>query len=274
MEVFGHRGACGYLPENTMESFELAFAQGADAIEFDVVMTKDGHPVILHDDDLTHTTTVEQTNLPHKVFEITLAELKTLRARERYAGRVESSAHNGEFEIPTLQDVLANPNFDGKHLIVEVKHGEQFQSMGLDIVSATAATLAASNYRSRGIQITIECFEFEILRQLRDVIAGPRFVFLSAPDTLPQGYSELTDDLLQQISAEFDGASVAIPMLFQNNLVTRAKQLGLTVFAYTARVETAEGEVDSWFRKLIDTGVDGLFADQPDRLVNLVRANP
>jgi glycerophosphoryl diester phosphodiesterase len=63
-------------------------------------------------------------------------------------------------------------------------------------------------------------------------------------------------------------------MLFQNDLVSRSKQLGLSVFAYTARVETAEGDVDSWFRKLIDTGVDGLFADQPDRLVNLVRANP
>lgn len=274
MEVFGHRGACGYLPENTIESFELAFDLGADAIEFDVVMTKDGHPVILHDDDLTHTTTVEQTGLPRKVYELTLSELKTLRATERYAGRVESAAHNGEFEIPTLHQVLANPNFDGKHLIVEVKHGKQFQSMGLDIVAATAKALAQSDYQARGIRITIECFEFDILRQLRNLISGPRFVFLSAPDTLPAGFSELTDELLSEIAAEFDGVSVAIPMLFQNNLVSRAKQLGLSVFAYTARVETAEGDVDSWFRKLIATGVDGLFADQPDRLVNLVRATP
>ena len=274
MEVFGHRGACGYLPENTMESFELAFAQGADAIEFDVVMTKDGHPVILHDDDLTHTTTVSQTNLPHKVFELTLAELTSLRAKERYPARVESAAHDGEFEIPTLAEVLANPAFDEKHLIVEVKHGKQFQDLGLDIVSATADALADSGYQARGIQITIECFEFGILRQLRNLIQGPKLVFLSAPDTLPDGYSELTDDLLMEISAEFDGVSVAIPMLFQSSLVERAKKLGLTVFAYTARVETAEGDPDSWFRKLIQTGVDGLFADQPDRLVSLVRATP
>ena len=60
MEVFGHRGACGYLPENTMESFEHAFELGAAAIEFDVVMTQDGVPVIRHDRDLTHTTDIQK----------------------------------------------------------------------------------------------------------------------------------------------------------------------------------------------------------------------
>ena len=274
MLVFGHRGACGYLPENTMESFELAFQLGSDAIEFDVVMTRDGHPVILHDEDLTLTTTIAQTNLPTKVSELTLQELKTLRVKERYPARVESATHDGEFEIPTLAEVLENPNFDGKHLIVEVKFGREFLARGLNIVEATALALEQSAFAERGIQITIECFEFGILQKLRDRIKGAEFVFLSAPDMLPSGFTELTDELLAEIASEFDGVSVAIPMLFQNNLVARSRQLGLKVFAYTARVETAEGDVDSWFRKLISTGVDGLFADQPDRLVNLVRANP
>ena len=274
MLVFGHRGACGYLPENTMESFELAFTQGADAIEFDVVMTKDGLPVILHDDDLSHTTNVSESSLPTKVYQVTLAELKTLRAKERYPARTGSATHDGEFEIPTLAEVLTNPKFDGKHLIIEVKHGKEFLHRGLDIVEATASAIEASGLQERGIQITIECFEFGILQKLRDRIEGPSFVFLSAPETLPQGFSELNEDLLTEIAAEFDGVSVAIPMLFQNDLVARSKRLGLSVFAYTARAETAEGEVQSWFRKLIETGVDGLFADQPDLLVNLVRANP
>lgn len=274
MLVFGHRGACGYLPENTMESFQLAFEQGADAIEFDVVMTKDSHAVILHDDDLTHTTNVAETSLPTKVYEVTLEELQTLRVKERYPARGESSKRNGEFQIPTLAQVLGSPSFDGKHLIVEIKHGAMFLEMGLDIVAATAEALKASVWQERGMSITIECFEFGILRKLKSAISGPDFVFLSAPDTLPDGYTELTDDLLQEIAQEFDGVSVAIPMLFQNNLVQRAKSFGLKVFAYTARVETAEGDVDAWFRKLIDTSVDALFADQPDRLLALVRAKP
>lgn len=271
MLVFGHRGACGYLPENTVESFELAFELGSDAIEFDVVMTKDGMPVILHDDDLTKTTTVASTSLSQKIFEITFAELETLRAKERYPHRSESAKFDGKFKIPTLIDVLQNPKFDGKHLIIEVKHGKLFQSLGLDIVAATKAAIAESNWESRGLKLTIECFEFDILRQLRDAISGPQFVFLSAPDTLPQGFSALTDELLREIAQEFDGVSVAIPMLFETDLVSRAKALGLIVFAYTARVETAQGEVDQWFSKLIATGVDGLFADQPDRLLALVR---
>ena len=271
MQVFGHRGACGYLPENTMESFELAFELGSDAIEFDVVMTKDGHPVILHDDDLTKTTNVLDTNLPRFVQEVSLSELSSLRVNERYPGRTQSAQHSGKFRIPTLQEVLENPVFGGRHLIIEVKYGKKFAEVGLDIVAATAGAIEASGWQQRGMQLTIECFEFGILRDLKRAIHGPEFVFLSAPDTLPEGRESLADDLLAEIASEFDGVSVAIEMLIQDDLVSRAKALGLKVFAYTARVETAQGEVDQWFRKLIDTGVDGLFADQPDRLKALVR---
>lgn len=271
MQVFGHRGACGYLPENTMESFELAFELGSDAIEFDVVMTKDGHPVILHDDDLTKTTNVLDTDLPRFVHEVSLSELSSLRVNERYPSRTQSAQHSGKFRIPTLQEVLENPIFDGKHLIVEVKYGKKFAEVGLDIVAATAGAIETSDWQQRGMKLTIECFEFAILRDLKQAIHGPEFVFLSAPDTLPEGRESLADDLLAEIASEFEGVSVAIEMLLQDDLVSRAKALGLGVYAYTARVETAQGEVDQWFRKLIDTGVDGLFADQPDRLKALVR---
>ena len=86
--VFGHRGACGYLPENTIPSFELAFELGSDAIEFDVVLTKDAVPVILHDLDLTKTTNVaSHPNLATSVYELTFKELKPLRVVERYPDR-------------------------------------------------------------------------------------------------------------------------------------------------------------------------------------------
>jgi glycerophosphoryl diester phosphodiesterase len=80
----------------------------------------------------------------------------------------------------------------------------------------------------------------------------------------------LKDDLLEEISAEFDGVSVAIEMLWENNFVARAKALGLKVFTYTARIETAQGDIETWFEKLVLSGVDGIFADQPDRLIKTV----
>lgn len=267
MLVFGHRGACGYLPENTMESFELAFELGSDAIEFDVVMSKDAVPVILHDDDLRKTTNYQGEK--YQVSEWTLAELRELRVRERYPQRTQSAQHNDRYQIPTLAQVLQNPKFDNKHLIIEVKYGKQFQDAGLDIVAATKSAIERSGYQARGIKLTIECFEFDILRQLKRAIFGPDFVFLSAPDTLPEGHFELNDELLDEIAQEFDGVSVALSMLTAE-FVERAKARGLVVFAYTARVETAQGDVDSWFRSLAATGVDGIFADQPDVLLKSV----
>lgn len=267
MLVFGHRGACGYLPENTMASFELAFELGSDAIEFDVVMTSDAVPVILHDDDLRKTTTYQGEN--YLVYNWTSQELSRLKAKERYPHRTQSASHDGEFSIPTLRQVLENRNFDGKHLIIEVKYGKQFQAQGLDIVAAVQAEIDSSDYQKRGMQITIECFEFGTLRQLKSAISGPEFVFLSAPETLPSGFTELTDELLDEIAQEFDGISVALQML-SSELVLRAKARGLKVYAYTARVETAQGEVNGWFESLASTGVDGIFSDQPDVLLKSV----
>ena len=269
MLVFGHRGACGYLPENTMESFELGFSQGADAIEFDVVMTKDGHPVIRHDRDLSLTTNISSKSfLSNNVDELNLSDLDQLRAIERYPeGRVESDLRSGEFRIPTLAQVLANPAFDQKHLIVEIKYGEPFLEVGLDVVQATATAISESDFQQRGIQLTIECFEFEVLKRAKQLI-GPvaKYVFLSAPDMLPAGDSEITDEYLSQIAAEFDGLSVAIPMVLQSDLVSRTKARSMLIYTYTARTETAEGDISGWFERLIATGVDGIFADQPDVL--------
>ena len=272
MQVFGHRGACGYLPENTMESLELAFELGADAIEFDVVMTKDGHPVICHDRDLSRVTNIsEKAFLSNNVDQLNLEDISQLRAIERYPeGRSESHEHSGEFKIPTLAEVFANPNFDGRHLIVELKYGEEFSLAGLYVAKATADAISQSDIFERGIKITIECFEFEILKRAKSLIgANADYVFLVAPETLPAGESEVTQEYLQQIRQEFDGLSVAIPMVLQSDLVSRTKALGMPIFAYTARVETAEGDVAGWFQRLIATGVDAIFADQPDELIKV-----
>ena len=272
MLVFGHRGACGYLPENTMESFELAFELGADAIEFDVVMTKDQRAIICHDRELNLVTNIaDKAFLTHRVDELNFADVQQLRAVERYPeGRPESHEHSGEFGIPSLSEVLANPAFDGKHLIIELKYGEPFLESGLDVAKAVADEISASTIFERGIKVTIECFEFEILKRAKALVGDAvDYVFLAAPDTLPAGETEITDQYLASIRENFDGLSVAIPMVLQSDLVSRTKALGMPIYAYTARTETAEGDVSGWFQRLIATGVDGIFADQPDALIKV-----
>lgn len=274
MEVFGHRGACGYLPENTMESFELAFELGCSAIEFDVVLTKDLVPVIRHDRDFSLTTDIDSRQLPSVIVdELNLTDLEPVRATERYENRAESVKHNGKYKIPTLEQTLNNPKFDGKHLIIELKYGKYYREAGMDLIGAVKQVIDNCRAVERKLKLTIEAFEFSVLREAKERIgAGVTYVFLSAPDMLPVGFEKLTDELLDEIAANFEGLSVHYSMVLGSDLVPRTKARGLTMFTYTARIETAEGEVMDWFEKLARTGVDGIFCDQPDLMIDVVRS--
>jgi len=274
LEVFGHRGACGYLPENTMESFELAFELGCSAIEFDVVLTKDLVPVIRHDRDFSLTTDIDSRQLPSVIVdELNLTDLEPVRATERYENRAESVKHNGKYKIPTLEQTLNNPKFDGKHLIIELKYGKYYREAGMDLIGAVKQVIDNCRAVERKLKLTIEAFEFSVLREAKERIgAGVTYVFLSAPDMLPVGFEKLTDELLDEIAANFDGLSVHYSMVLGSDLVPRTKARGLTMFTYTARIETAEGEVMDWFEKLARTGVDGIFCDQPDLMIDVVRS--
>lgn len=274
LEVFGHRGACGYLPENTMESFELAFELGCSAIEFDVVLTKDLVPVIRHDRDFSLTTDIDSRQLPSVIVdELNLTDLEPVRATERYENRAESVKHNGKYKIPTLEQTLNNPKFDGKHLIIELKYGKYYREAGMDLIGAVKQVIDNCRAVERKLKLTIEAFEFSVLREAKERIgAGVTYVFLSAPDMLPVGFEKLTDELLDEIAAIFDGLSVHYSMVLGSDLVPRTKARGLTMFTYTARIETAEGEVMDWFEKLARTGVDGIFCDQPDLMIDVVRS--
>ena len=274
LEVFGHRGACGYLPENTMESFELAFEIGCSAIEFDVVLTKDLVPVIRHDRDFSLTTDIDSRQLPSVIVdELNLTDLEPVRATERYENRAESVKHNGKYKIPTLEQTLNNPKFDGKHLIIELKYGKYYREAGMDLIGAVKQVIDNCRAVERKLKLTIEAFEFSVLREAKERIgAGVTYVFLSAPDMLPVGFEKLTDELLDEIAANFEGLSVHYSMVLGSDLVPRTKARGLTMFTYTARIETAEGEVMDWFEKLARTGVDGIFCDQPDLMIDVVRS--
>ncbi len=274
MEVFGHRGACGYLPENTMESFELAFELGCSAIEFDVVLTKDLVPIIRHDRDFSLTTDIASQQLPSFIVdELNLSQLSVVRATERYPDRKESASHNGRYKIPTLSELLNNPKFDGKHLIIELKYGKHYREAGMDLVGAVKEVIENCRATERGLKLTIEAFEFSVLREAKQRIGNQaKYVFLSAPDMLPAGFEKLTDELLDEIAETFDGLSVHYSMVLGSDLVERTKQRGLLMYTYTARIETAEGEVGQWFARLAKTGVDGIFCDQPDLMIDVVRS--
>ena len=279
--VFGHRGASGYRPENTLEAFALAFEMGSDAIECDLVPTKDGELIIRHDNYLSTTTDVaSRPEFAHLMREgqvgyeefrqdwfcedFTLAELKQLRATERLADlRPGSAKFDGQFQLATLEELLDADFATGKHLILEVKHGAYFATKGFPVSAILARKLRENDWRARGITLTLESFDFKVLEQMQRVCGDVgEYVFLV--DT----WGEPRFDETAKI---FDGISFNYVLTKDSDWVEQAKARGLKVFIWTARAEDAENSIEEYYAQFVQSGADGIFADQPDLFLEVAQ---
>jgi glycerophosphoryl diester phosphodiesterase len=296
--VLGHRGACGYRPENTMEAFELAIAQGADGVECDLVPTRDGELILRHENWLNGTTDIEShpqfaersragysDGITENGFfseDFDLQELADVRAIERLPElRPGSAKFNGEFKIPTLDQLLAASFMDGKTLVIEVKHGMHFTTRGMDIAGILNRKLSESNWKQRGIKIVIESFDYEMMLLLKAACgADKKYVFLTEQVRLPDNEPRLTLSYLERIAKEFDGVSMDLPLLLEpdesgthtvsNGSIELARTAGLEVYGWTLKAEDATQSVDDYFAKVALAGLDGIFVDQPDLLRSIV----
>lgn len=185
--VVGHRGASGYRPEHTLASYQLAIDMGADFIEPDLVVTRDGHLVARHEPNITNTTDVstrpefadrrttktvdgvEETGWFASDF--TLAELKTLFAKQANAARDQS--YNQQFRIPTLQEVLDLARSESARLnrsigvIPETKHPTFHVDLGLKIEDRLLDILAGYGYTHKSSPVIVQSFEVGNLKYLR-----------------------------------------------------------------------------------------------------------
>ena len=187
--VIGHRGAPGYLPEHTRSSYLLAFEQGVDAVEPDVVVSRDGVLVVRHGNDISTTTDVADHpefadrrttrtvdgEKRHGWFveDFDWAELATLRSRERLPRlRPHSAAHDGEEPILRLRDVLdltrAASERHGRSIgmVLEIKHATYFASIGWDAAALVEAELLAAGWAEKTMPLVIESFEASVLEEI------------------------------------------------------------------------------------------------------------
>jgi glycerophosphoryl diester phosphodiesterase len=194
--VIGHRGASGLRPEHTLASYELAIALGADYIEPDLVSTKDGVLVARHENEISGTTDVAErpefaARKTTKVIDgvpltgwftedFTLAELKTLRAKERIPNlRPGNTAFNGQFEVPTLQEVIDLAQRKSAELgrtigiYPETKHPSYFDSIGLSLEEPLVETLNKNGYIGFNAPVFIQSFEVGNLQQLNQLTDVP-----------------------------------------------------------------------------------------------------
>jgi len=278
--VIAHRGASAWRPEHTLAAYALAMEQGADAIEPDLVSTRDGVLVARHENELSGTTDVAQrpefaARETRKrvdgewvkgwfVEDFSLAELKTLRARERLP-QLRSREWDGQYDVPTFDEIVelaaAHAQATGRvvGLVPEIKHPSHFAALGLAMEPTLLAALAAHPYTRRA-PVLIQSFEISNLRALRRQL--PRhgnirlLQLLGNPaqpphDTVlagaPLTYAQMaTPDGLREVARYADGIGPAFAMLqiqataqgrYRSALVDDAHAAGLDVVAYTFRPE-------------------------------------
>jgi glycerophosphoryl diester phosphodiesterase len=187
--VVGHRGASGYLPEHTMEAYKLAIEQGADFIEPDLVMTKDGYLIARHEPMLGGTTDVSEkpefASRKRKMLmdgvetddwfasDFTIAEIKQLRAKQAMKERDQS--HNGKYLIPTFQEVIdlakAESILQGRTIGVypETKHPTFHNAVGLPLEPSLVGVLNAAGWTTKSAPVIVQSFEVSNLKFLRRI---------------------------------------------------------------------------------------------------------
>jgi glycerophosphoryl diester phosphodiesterase len=322
--LIAHRGASGYRPEHTRAAYALAFAFDVDAVEPDIVATRDGVLVLRHENEISGTTDVSghpefadrrTTKVVDGVTltgwfteDFTWEELRSLRAVERIPEiRAANTRFNGWYPLMRLRDLMGMIDDASDRarrqiaMVAEIKHGAYFESIGLPLDELITDEVSGW---ATGENLIVESFEQTVLEGVRRRGVPGRYVYLldavGAPADLvfrngsaATTYAEqLTDAGLARLSTEVHGVSVSKKLVLDTDrlgglrgttdLVDRAHEAGLSIYCWTLRAEnrflpaqlrsgTRDGAYGDWpteFRTLIDSGLDGVFADQPD----LVRA--
>jgi glycerophosphoryl diester phosphodiesterase len=321
--VIGHRGASGYRPEHTLASYELAVELGADYIEPDLVSTKDGVLVARHENEIGGTTdvadhpeftarkttkTVDGARITGWFTEdFTLAELKTLRAKERIpAVRQRNTLYDGRYTVPTFAEVLALQRRLSRehHRVIgvypETKHPTYFRSVGLPLEGRLVGTLRRFGLDRPDAPVYIQSFETGNLVELHRHTRVPLIQLIDgsgAPyDLVAAGDDRTYTDLLtpaglREIARYATGIGPAkdrvIPrdrtgrLLTPTAVVGDAHRAGLLVHPFTFRNEntflpldfrrgtdpTAYGNAFAEYQAFFAAGVDGVFSDNGDTAI-------
>lgn len=329
--VIAHRGASGYRPEHTLAAYELAIAMGADFIEPDLVMTKDGVLIARHENalaivdaktgEISEATTNVHTlaqfaarrsskQVDGKLItgwfaeDFTLAEIKTLRARERIPRqRPANTAYDDRYAIPTLQEVIDLAKSSSKALgraigiYPETKHPSYHAAIGLPLEDALVKVLAANGWNDAAAPVFIQSFETHNLRYLGTITKVRLVQLLSASgrpwDLEARGDARTYADLataagLREIASYAQGVGPNKNLVIRRNkdgslgaataFVRDARAAGLVVHPWTFRAENSflpadlrrganpndPGDGAGEIAAFIAAGIDGFFTDQAD----------
>lgn len=307
--VIAHRGASGYLPEHTLAAKALAFGMGADYLEQDIVLSKDGVPVVLHDIYLDTVTDVAKL-FPNRqrddgrfyVLDFTVSEMKQLSVTERTQLKTGRAVYGDRFPsgrtgltIPTFEEELAmivglnRSTGSCVGIYPEIKNPHWHRQQGVDLSRAVLECLSKFNYQTKEAACWLQCFEFEEIKLLRGELGWKgRLVQLlarSGKNVDGTDYEVLQSRQgLAELAKLVDGIGPEISSVIQGtgpedrgvtSLVANAHELGLVVHPYTVRKDALPKfarSIDELHELLFrDAKVDGVFTDFPDLTAEFIR---
>jgi glycerophosphoryl diester phosphodiesterase len=306
--VIAHRGASGYLPEHTLPAKAMAYAMGADFLEQDVVATRDGTLVVLHDIHLDRVTDVAakypdraREDGRYYVRDFDLAEILTLNVTERldsdgqpvYPERFPP--HTGRFAVHTLEEELAlvaglnRATGGATGVYPEIKRPAWHREQGIDLAAAMLEVLLSHGYEGPDDPVFVQCFDAaELVRVRRELGCRMRIVQLIGDNSWGEAATDYdylrTASGLTELAETVDAIGPWVNQLYtsgihgeaprSSGLAERAHGAGLLVHPYTFRADdVAPGfaDFDAMVRFFCtDLGIDGLFTDFPDRVSRLL----
>ena len=300
--IIAHRGASGYLPEHTLAAKALAYGQGADFLEQDVVLSKDGVPVIFHDTHIDTTTDVakkfpgrQRADGRFYALDFSVAELKQLNVTERFNPKTGKAAFPKRFpvgvgscQVVTLEEeilfIQALNRSTGRNvgLYPELKAPAWHRQEGRDLSATVLPLLRKYGYDAKDSACYLQCFEYAEIKRLRGELGwsgklimllggkgkGPGetdFTYLQTDAGLAE-LAQLVDGIGPPISSYVAGKTPAERQV--TDLAARSRKAGLKSHPYTLRADELPKcvtSVDELLSALFtEAKVDGLFTDFPD----------
>jgi glycerophosphoryl diester phosphodiesterase len=230
--IIGHRGASAMAPENTMAAFREAIAAGSDGIEFDVRLTRDGVPVIIHDSTLRRT-----TSLPHRIADLTWSQLASLNVG-----------------VPSLEQLFALFEENDLGLYLEMKSDSPLEREPL-----AEACCRLINQYSFNARVFVECFDLPALEIVKKIAPEIKTAALFEPGFNP---SVLSDQRILNRATEIGASALALHhRLARRSLVQKTRDAGLTVAVWTVDDPT-------WIERARSMGIDALITNNPAAMLS------
>ena len=308
--VIAHRGASGYLPEHTLSAAAYAYALGADFIEQDVVLSKDSHPIVLHDIHLDQVTNVKD-KFPNRsrgdgrwyAKDFELLELKQLTVHERTqldgSGAIFPKRFpygQGNFQIPTLQeeiDLIKGLNQStGRNVGIypEIKKPAWHMQEGVDISKVVLEILNTNDYNSPADNVFLQCFDSKELKRIKNKLNSSlpliQLIGSNAWNESDDNYDlMLTRQGVKNISSYAVGVGPYLQLLYQTSVANNniqptifnqfVRENNLLIHPYTFRADAVPLAFKDFTEMVIwfsnVLNVDGIFTDFVDKTVSLLK---